>query len=303
MRVVAAVIGVEILLIIGCATLPRPTPLHIPKGLSTEPPTTQALVNYLNNNAAHFNSIQSRHVSLDVTAQGQSVGLTGWMVARRPRDFRLEARALGNPEVEIGSGKDEFWYWLKRAEPAYVYYCSYEDYHNPRVAVKMPFPFNPELVLEVLGMVQYQHSDQMKLEVKHKTFELSDLTKTPQGQQIKKIITFARDPMSPPAPQVLGLQLQTMTGETICKASILECQVHHSKHAGVSIFYPSVLMFDWPAEKIRLKMNLMEVEVNMNIPPERSFVLFNRPKQNIYPTFNLAQGPDIVPTVSQRLSR
>jgi hypothetical protein len=285
---------------IGCASWSRTDPVHIPKGLSTEPPTIQALVNYLNNNAANFQSIQARHISLDVTAQGQSAGLTGWMVARKPRDFRLEARALGNPEVEIGSGTNEFWYWLKRAEPAYQYYCSYADFYNPQRAIQMPFPFNPELVLEVMGMAQYQYSESMRLEVKNKTFELSDMIKSPQGQPQKKTIVFARDPMSPPSPQVLGIHLQTPTGEMICKATILENRVHFDKKSGQSILYPTVLILDWPAEKLQLKMNLMEVEVNPAITPERAALLFTRPKQTVYPTFNLARGPDSLPTTAHR---
>src|SRR6516164_4441940 len=118
-----------IVMLAGCNNVPwlRPAPQAVGPRASAGTPTAAELVAALNSNASRVHSLQCRDVDLDCTAQDQSFGLTSMMVCQKPRNFRLRARAVGNDVADIGSNDREFWFWISKAEPPYLYHCSYED--------------------------------------------------------------------------------------------------------------------------------------------------------------------------------
>src|ERR1700680_1201062 len=62
---------------------------------STEAPTKEALVNYLNDNADRVKSIQCNHLDLQCSQGLRTFGLKGHMVCQKPRDFRMSAEVFG----------------------------------------------------------------------------------------------------------------------------------------------------------------------------------------------------------------
>src|SRR5260370_26846966 len=119
-------------------------------------PKAADLVGYLNQNAQRIQTLECPYLDLNIK-QGsglaaQEFGMRGKMVCDKPRNFRLVAEALGNYEADIGSNNDEFWYWIKRDNPPYLVHCSYADLER---GIKIPFPFQPEGVMEALGMGVY----------------------------------------------------------------------------------------------------------------------------------------------------
>src|SRR5262249_57670564 len=106
-------------------------------------PTAEDLVYYLNFNARKVQAVQCNRLEIDCKQGNQGVGLDGLLACEKPRNFRLKAKLLGQPGVDIGSDGDrEFWYWISKAEPPYLYHCSYEEFG--RGGVRMPFPFQPD---------------------------------------------------------------------------------------------------------------------------------------------------------------
>src|SRR5258708_5954337 len=59
---------------------------------NTETPTPGQLIEYLNTGAARIDSIQVQNLDLEVR-KGilPTVGLNGWLVAQKPRNFRMGA--------------------------------------------------------------------------------------------------------------------------------------------------------------------------------------------------------------------
>ena len=55
------------------------------------------------------------------------------MACQKPRDFRLRAKILGTPAVDLGSNDQEFWYWISKVNPPHVYHCSYENLKTGKV--------------------------------------------------------------------------------------------------------------------------------------------------------------------------
>src|SRR5262249_46580585 len=107
-------------------------------------PDVPSLVNYLNTNARKVQTIKAA-VAVDAKRGGEGIALDGQMACQKPRDFRMRARVLGQRAVDIGSNSDEFWYWISKANPPYVYHCNYKSLATGKVNV--PFPFQPDMVM------------------------------------------------------------------------------------------------------------------------------------------------------------
>src|SRR6516164_8797521 len=113
-------------------------------------PTAPELVASLNDNAHKIQSVGVRYLDIDCAQGAQSVGLRGWMYCQKPKSFRMSASLAGNTEVDMGSNDQEFWYWIRRNEPPFLFHCSHEEFAKGRINLQVPF--QPEWIMEALGM-------------------------------------------------------------------------------------------------------------------------------------------------------
>src|SRR5207253_6163960 len=130
-------------------------------GPPSEVPSKEALVQYLNDNSQRVQTLRCDDLDLTCSQGIQTVGLRGKMMCQRPRNFRMSADHWGKTEVEIGSNNEEFWYWLRRGDP-YQVHCSYKDLGDGKVQ-RLPFPFQPEWVIETLGLANYGPASRYEL--------------------------------------------------------------------------------------------------------------------------------------------
>src|SRR5437763_1124057 len=141
-----------VLLLSGCSNInPRPKgTADVGRRWDSRQPNSATLVAYLNDNTRQVQAIQSVDVTLDCR-QGSQKGAIPYarIDCQKPRNFRLTGKAGGQPLVDLGSNESEFWYWIKPAQP-YVFHCSHEGL--ARGGVRMPFPFQPDMILQALGM-------------------------------------------------------------------------------------------------------------------------------------------------------
>jgi hypothetical protein len=251
--------------------------------IPTEVPTKGQLIAYLNGNAQHIRGLQCRYVDLDCQYRHQPVGLRGRLDCQKPHDFRLTADLVGSRAVDIGSSNEEFWFWISKAEPPHLYHCSYEDFSR---GVRLPFPFQPEWIMEALGMAEYGPESKYQLDVKDKTLELWENTKTPQGQAVRKVIVFNR---AGAAVQVPAYELRDSNGRVICSAQISEVQTFAVPGAG-SVFVPKRVRLIWPAEQMQLKLVLNDLTLNPPLDPQMSARLFSRPTLANVQAYDLARG-------------
>jgi hypothetical protein len=106
----------------------------------------------LNNQAALLQSIDTRDLSITVRAQGNSVSLDGTLLCQKPRFFKLVGKKLGSQEVLVGSNEERFWFYVKRDPSDALFHCSYTDFDK---GVELPYPFEPEWVVEALGIGRF----------------------------------------------------------------------------------------------------------------------------------------------------
>jgi hypothetical protein len=251
---------------------------HDPVAANGPKPTETDLVNYLNYNSERIQSLQVRDLQMDGQQGMQSVGLSGWMVCQKARNFRLRADVAGKTMADIGSNDQEFWYWIAKAEPPYLAHCSYADLRTGNV--KLPFPFQPEWVMESLGMGQYGPAQNCRLIEAGKYYRLTQDTTGSQGQPVRKIIVFNRDPGKY---QVREYILQDMRGKDICTANINDVQTVQS--AGVTI--PRRITLKWPEQKLTLTLKLDDVVANVNFD---STMAFTRPTMPGIQSYDLARN-------------
>jgi hypothetical protein len=281
-------IGLGLALLVGVAGCPEGSRLNLLRPnspvnpLPATPPSREELVSYLNDNAANLPGVVSDDVALTVyVGGGVGVPVGGWMRAEGPRNFRMQAKMFGNEEVDLGSNKQEFWYWIKRADPPWQVFCSYQACEEGR-AKQMPFPFQPDWVMEAMGMGKYGPAERYERVVEKETVKLIEKTKSPQGVTVRKIIVFNLRPASGDQPQITDyLLVDDATGKLICSAKIKRRQIVANRAE-----IPRDMELSWPDQKMKLGLTINGAKVQNQIPAQ---VFVRTPMRNIQ-SYDLATG-------------
>ena len=247
-------------------------------------PTSSELVSYLNGGSQQIRSMMSQDVDIECSQGSQSVGgIHGKMACEQPRDFRMTAMLMGKNELDLGSNDREFWYWIGRSQPPYQFYCSYNDLRTK--PIPLPFPFQPEWVMETLGMSNYPVDGKYQVVEKRDTVELIQDATSLQGQPVRKVVEFNRNQMTN-GHQIRSYILRDMQGKVLCSAQIQKVQ----RIGNATV--PYQVQLEWPSEKLKLSMQINKPTLNQ-LPPEMAQNLFRRPPMKdiqAYDLANLARG-------------
>lgn len=263
---------------------------HAPAGT----PTPAELVAVLNDNARRLQSIESRDVQLDASMNGQPIGLVGMMVCQKPKNFRLVAQVAGTSMADFGSNNDEFWFWVGKNDPPYLFHCAHTDFAQGRSQVKMPL--QPDWVMVALGMAEYDPNREYQVVDHRKTVELISQTTSSQGRPVRQVTVFSRGPRQW---EVVGHKMLEATGKEVCAASISQVQ----QDAASGAVYPKIVQLVWPEEHMKLKLRLDEVYVNRPLDGGRAAALFARPALQGVQSYNMAYGVDSPASLGQPLQR
>ena len=285
MRQITSALGLAaVLLLAGCKPWLRPDPPTPPAAAGPQTVDAATLVNSLNANAQRLQSLQVDDLEIQAHEGSEQVGLSGVMSAQKPRDFRLMANVFGSQAVDMGSNNQEFWWWISKADPPYLVHCAYADL--ARGNVYLPFPFQPDWVVEALGMGAYNPAGTYQVKMNPKTVELIEQTTSLQGQPVHKVTVFDRATAGTQWPKVVAHVLQDSGGTEICSATIVDYRADKATGAVV----PHRVVLSWPAQKIRLDMTLDGVRVNA-LNEQRAAALFSRPQLRNVREIDLARLP------------
>jgi hypothetical protein len=272
----------------GCNSVPWARTGAQPQGMrvASATPRQAELVAALNDNARRVQALECRDVDMDCTQRLQSVGLRAVMFCQKPHNFRMRANLMGSTAVDMGSNDREFWYWISKADPPYLFHCTYDDYAGGRA--RTPFPFQPDWLLEALGIAEYDPAKPYEIVPgKGGSIDLVEKAVSPQGQPVRKVTR-----LSPTYNQwqVTAHLLENAAGtETVCAAYVTETQQDRTTGA----LLPRRVELVWPAEHIKMKLRLDQVTVNPpTLTPDRVTVLFGRPAMKDVPSYDLARGLD-----------
>jgi RNA polymerase sigma factor (sigma-70 family) len=283
-KLAAGVLVAVAVLGVGAGTLVRPArAVGQPDALKAEPksapgltlrvaadaPSAELLVAYLNDNARRIQTLECRQLDIECRLGHHPVGVTGQLAYRGPRDFRLTGSIMGNPSVDLGSNDRECWYMFFKAEPKLLFLFSRAELAGGKSHWLFPFP--PDWVLDALGVTEYDLKT-CTVVARPETVELVRQVVSPRGQRLRLVTVFNRVP-SPV--QVAGHRLEDAHGKELCSVTIAE--VHTDRASGAVL--PRRLQFDWPAEKVTLKLKLDDLRVNAPLEGERAAHLFIRPQE------------------------
>jgi hypothetical protein len=282
--ITAGLLATTILIACGCDLFrPHPHPddvVRTPRpGIA---PDAAALVKYLNENADRIPGIQAE-VAMDCRQDRQSVGIDGNIACSGPRNFRLKGVAIGQPVVDLGSNDTEFWYWISKAPQPYVYHCSYADLS--RGGVRLPFPFQPDMVVSAMGVAKYDPSKNYRVKESAKYLELIEDAVTPEGQAVDKVTVFNRVEVRGNEPQVVGHALRSKQGHTLAYATIQ--RVAQDRATGAIV--PQQIVLVWPDQKMQMDMRLKDIRVS-GFDARKAEGLFSRRDLSSIRSFDLARN-------------
>lgn len=245
-------------------------------------------VGYLNRQSSYLSNVRYDGLSMSVDAPGSFIPRlnSGILVCAKPRNFRMQAGLpIGGDQLDVGSNSTELWMYVKNPQPTYLY-CTHADF--PKVQADLPVPFEPDWVLQALGMTDYDPNRQYSIETseKNQAHYLSYEDVTSSGQKVRKVTEFDGQRTTGSRPQVRrhAVLAQDRDGRwnPITVAEIQEVEMHS---AGIDpttgqqtyVQVPIRVVLKWPNEKISMELNLKDVKVNETISEQSMAGLFRKP--------------------------
>ena len=208
-------------------------------------------------------------------------GPDGMVVAQKPKNFRMQSGfALGGDQLDIGSNAQEFWMFVKQPKPTFLF-CSHTDF--PKVQDDLPVPFEPDWVLQALGMSTYDSTKNYEVEIheKNRAYYLKYEDTTPAGQKVMRVTEFAADATEGNQPQVRRHMIlaQTKTGwqtnmiAEIHKVSVVDAGNDAQTGQRAYVQVPTDVTLEWPQQKVKLALSLGKPQLNTR----EEAVLFSKP--------------------------
>jgi hypothetical protein len=283
MRPFGAGLGLIALLLPGCVPWLNTRP-PADRGIPVESMTAEKVVASLNDNAHRVQSLRSNSMDITTTVGLQSFNTRGLMVFQKPHNLRLNVSALGKQEADIGSNDQEFWWWISRDDPPYLYHVSHTDFANSQGRIRLPF--QPEWMIEALGVGEYDPHKPYALKGNGNTWQLEEAARAPDGRPVRKLTVLSRNPQG--RITVSAHRVLDDKGQVLFAAQVTEVQ----RDPQTDAVLPKVVELNWPAQKLRMTMRLHDLMVNPQLPPPGSSQLFVRPNLVGVRSFDLARGDD-----------
>ena len=228
-------------------------------------PAAQAeqFVAYLNERAARIQNITYGDVRLRAFENHvPTPQVPCSMACAQPRNFRLKGDRLGGV-IDLGSNSDQFWVYVKAAGDPMFVYCSYADFESGRARLPGAMPFEPDWVMQVVGMTTLPPGNEYDVKVndKERTYTLGWPARTPQGQAVRKEIVFDGDAATGARPQVRRHVVKdAKTGKVVCLAEVKKAQTMTVGTGPVQ--YPTQITLRWEEQKFEMDLTLGEARLN-----------------------------------------
>lgn len=200
-----------------------------------------------------------RASSVRIRAQGIPMSLDGNLVVQRDHRLRLEVTSPRGKEVDFGSNDEEFWLWSKPQEklPNQIYYAAHQDMDLARQ--HLPFPFEPEWLMEALGVAPYSAEGATVEPVKGGgSLRLVSHHQLPTGETVKKVVVVHG---------CHGYVMEHSTYDERNQPLVRVLLQDYRLDAGSGAILPRHVKLDWPQNSVSLAMDLGHVEVNPTAIP------------------------------------
>jgi len=265
----------------GCAWLrqwgwvPEPQPQVLPPGAGLE-----QVIAAVNHNNSQIQCLFSNSATL--SGPGYPT-LKAHIAFQRQRNFRLKADGFG-PEVDLGSNDQLFWFWIKRNQPAAVYFCRHDQFPTSRA--RQMIPIDPNWLIEALGTVVLDPSLPYygPYPDKDHRIQIRTVYNTPDGANMRVLIIDAVSAW------VMEQQIFDAQGNLRARSVVEDYRLDPR----TKLYVPAAVRVECPAAQFSMRVDLGTVQVNQlqGNPAE----LWSRPNYPGWPLVdlgnpNLRYGP------------
>ncbi|MCI0700579.1 MAG: hypothetical protein L0241_05820 [Planctomycetia bacterium] len=248
------------------------------------------LVTYLNDRAARLQSLSYGEARVVARDNSRAIPLSlpalrGYVDASQPRNFRMTATGTVGGKVDLGSNQDQFWVYVDApsSNPLFVF-ASHSDFESGKAKIPGGIPFEPDWVMQALGMATFPPNNQYtaRADDKTRTYHLTWPSTTPNGVAIVKEVVFDGDAATGNRPQVKKHIVRNAKGKVICSAEIKTAQTvqtgeRDAKNQPLAVQYPTQLVLRWEEQKFEMDLELKSAQPNKGFTEEASRRLFSRP--------------------------
>ena len=173
----------------GCATIKgwftgsrdNPPPVW------TNTPTLDEIIRAVNQNSQSIRNFTTQNASIHIP--GAPIPLHARITFEHPKRLRIlgSISSIGSREFDFGSNDELFWLWM-RMNDGEMWYCRHELY--PMSRMREFVPFEPGLIIEALGIVEFKPTDQHfgPTRLSDGNLEILSHIQTPSGQFKKRTV-------------------------------------------------------------------------------------------------------------------
>lgn len=237
---------------------------HTKDRFSNPPPCVLApdaakeeIIAHINGHASRLNSWRSSRVGIHLKQPGMpTFDLSADMAVESPMNFRLRAKSLVGEEADFGSNRDQFWFWVKRADYPYVMTAAHEDLDVAQRV--LPIPFEPQWVMEAFGVTTIDPEQYQMEPARDNRVNLISHQTSASGQRVMKVIGV--DLCSG---YVVEHSLYDASSRLIARATMSN---HMKSDHGIAI--PYLLTLEWPQAGTTMSLDFRAVEINPAYTPE-----------------------------------
>lgn len=214
--------------------------------------TKEEIVAHLNDNISRLTSWRSMRVKIGIRQNGMPPmpALNAQIAVESPAFFRLRASSILGEEADFGSNNERFWFWVRQSQQPVVMTAAHTDL---TVAQQyLPFPFDPEWVMEAMGVILFNPDDFVLEPVSDTRVKLISQSITPAGRQVQKVMAVDLC-----QGRIVEHSLHDATGSLIARATLSD---YRSGSAG--IYVPYTIVLEWPQAGSRMKLSFLDIELN-----------------------------------------
>ncbi len=242
------------------------------------------IVDHLNTRIMTVNAWRSTDVKIQTGGPlGIPIKLSGMIAVERPRNFRLMVNSIAGQEADVGSNREQFWFWIRRSQPQHVFLASHEQ--MPVVQQRLRVPFDPDWLMETLGIMPLDPAEFQLYPSGDVAGVLSLVSerRAADGRVIRRVIR-----VDSCQGHVVAHELFGQDGQLIARAELNDYRVNSV--TGVAM--PHRIDLDSPRSGMVTTIRLGEIAVNPMSIPERTWDV---PTYRDYPPYDLAAGARAVP--------
>jgi len=230
-----------------------------------------------------------------------STSVSGRLAVVQPYDFKLElgSRVAGVDVADMGSNRDEFWFWVKN-DDKYIFRASYDDLASSELAAT----YQPDWIASALGLKPITPDEAASARISPGPQPGTTLLRLPPSRDqgsayIREIVVddatnrmVAFQAYDRDGKELLGRAAIKHYAEVPVKATVevdAEAAAGRKDQGETTCRIPDKLTLEWRRERLTLDITMSSLKLNQPFPDAQRTALFVQPQFSGYTTMDLAE--------------